>query len=224
MGANTEKYPAKIPFPVTCHKCKEPYVHKFHMDKTSFDWTCPKCGFTHPSYLGLDITIGVLLLLKSRYELTEEKDFCMAVVFAAMAFEGELSRLFVKWKEIECIGAGTELDREACEEQLRDFRTINGKIEGVSQFLVGSSIDDFVSSKTQLREDISKGFKSIRVGTLAADFQQHLFWPRNKVLHWGDAKNSYEGAAKCYSVANLGLTILREMDLHRRAILEPPRP
>lgn len=81
-----------------------------------------------------------------------------------------------------------------------------------------------MSSKTRLREDISKGFKSIRVGTLAADFQQHLFWPRNKVLHWGDAKNSCEGAAKCYSIANLGLTILREMDLHRRAILGPPRP
>ena len=41
MRPNTEKYPAKIPFPVTCHQRKEPYVHKFHMDKTSFDWTCP---------------------------------------------------------------------------------------------------------------------------------------------------------------------------------------
>jgi len=39
------------------------------------------------------------------------------------------------------------------------------------------------------------------------------------VLHWGDAKNSYEDAAKCYSIANFGLTILREMDLDRQKTL-----
>ena len=43
-------------------------------------------------------------------------------------------------------------------------------------------------------------------------------------MHWGDAKNSYEGAAKCYSIANLGLTILREMDLHRRTMWSPRDP
>ena len=219
MSADTEKYSAKIPFPVTCHKCKEPYIHKFHLDKTSFDWTCPKCGFTHPSYLGLDITIGVLLLVRSRHELVEEKDFSMAIVFAAMAFEAELSRLFVKWKDIECIGAGTQLNREECEQEMRDFKTVNRKIDGVSRFLINLGIDDFVSSKPHLRDSISTGFKSIRVGTLADDFQQHLFWPRNKVLHWGDAKNSYEDAAKCYSIANFGLTILREMDLDRQKTL-----
>lgn len=216
MNADTEKYSAKVPFPLKCHSCKEPYTHKVHLGETSFDWTCPKCGFEHPSFLGLDITVGVLLLEKSRYELLQEKDFSMAVVFAAMAFESELSRLFLKWKEIECLTTGAELDREECERQLRDFKTINRKIEGVSQFLVNSSIDDFVSSKTHLHDQISTGFKSIRVGTLAADFQQHLFWPRNKVLHWGDAKNSYEDAARCYSIANLGLIILREMDSDRR--------
>jgi len=79
---------------------------------------------------------------------------------------------------------------------------------------------DFVTSKTHLREQISKGFTSIKIGSLAADFQGHLFWPRNRVPHWGDAKNSYQDAAKCYSIANLGLTILREMDLERRKILD----
>jgi hypothetical protein len=203
-----------------CHNCKEPFTHKVQLDKTSFDWTCPKCGFNHPSFLGLDVTVGVLLLEKSRYELLQENDFSMAVVFAAMAFESELSRLFFKWKEIECLGTGTELDREECERQLRDFKTINRKIEEVSQFLVNSSMDDFVSSKTHLRDQISTNFTSMRVGNLAADFQQHLFWPRNRVLHWGDAKNSHEDAARSYSIANLGLIILREMDSDRRKMLD----
>lgn len=220
MSANTGKHSAKVPLSLQCHNCKEPFTHKVHLGETSFDWTCPKCGFQHPCFLGLDLTVGVLLLEKSRYELLQEKDFPMAVVFPAVAFESELSRLFLKWKEIECLGRGVELDREECERELRDFKTIDRKIEGVSQFLVSSGIDDFVSSKTQLRDRISTGFKSIRLGSIAADFQQHLFWPRNRVLHWGDATNSCEDAAKCYSIADLGLAILREMDLDRRTALD----
>ena len=220
MDPVTRKYSAKVPLALKCNNCSEPFTHKVHLGETSFDWTCPKCSFEHPSFLGLDLTVGVLLLERSRCELTQEKDFSMAVVFAAMAFESELSRLFLKWKEIECLGTGTELDREECERQLRDFKTINRKIEGVSQLLVNSGIDDFVSSKTHLRDQISTGFKSIRVGSLATDFQQYLYWPRNKVLHWGDAKNSYEDAARSYSIANLGLVILREMDSDRRTTLD----
>jgi hypothetical protein len=36
---------------------------------------------------------------------------------------------------------------------------------------------------------------------------------------WGDAKYSHEDAAKCFSIAQLGLRILREMDAHRRLSL-----
>jgi hypothetical protein len=217
---STEKYSAKIPLRLTCHNCKEPFTHKVHLGDTSFDWTCPKCDFLHPSVLGLDVTVGVLLLEKSRFELLQEKDFSMTIVFAAMAFESELSRLFLKWKEIECLIVGIEMDREDCERQLREFKTIKKKIEEVSQFLVNSGIDDFVSSKAHLRNQISTGFQSIRVGSLAADFQQQLFRPRNRVLHWGDAKNSHDDAARCFSIAHMGLTILREMDSDRRAMLE----
>jgi hypothetical protein len=57
------------------------------------------------------------------------------------------------------------------------------------------------------------------VDHLAEDFQRHLFWPRNIVLHWGDPKYSYEEAAKVFSIAQLGLRILREMNAHRRVSL-----
>lgn len=220
MIEGTEKFSAKAPLPLQCHNCKEPCTHKVHLDQSSFDWVCPKCGFEHSAFLGLDIAVGVLLLEKCRYELIQENDFSMAVVFAAMAFEAELSRLFIKWKAIECIPTGRELDREKCERELRHFNTTSRKIEGVSQFLVHSGIDDFVRSKPDLRTQITTGFESVRVGTLAADFQQYLFWPRNKVLHWGDVKNSHEDAVRSYSIANLGLTILHEMDLVRRARLD----
>ncbi len=114
---------------------------------------------------------------------------------------------------------GKIFDREKCERELRGFTAIDRKIEGVSNFLVGSGIDDFVKSRPVLRDHITANFKSIRVGNLPADFQQHLFWPRNSVLHWGNARYSYEDAAKCFSFAELGLWILHEMDLHRRALI-----
>ncbi len=217
MQQQSEKYSAKVPLQLRCDKCKEPFTLKIQLNQISFDWTCPKCGFVHVSFLGLDTTIGLLLREKSRHELLYEKDYPMAIVFAATAFESELSRLFGKWKEIECIMPGKIFDREECERELRGFITIDRRIEGVSQFLVGSGIDDFVKSRPALHTQISANFKSVRVGHLPADFQQHLFWPRNNVLHWGDAKYSYEDAAKCFNIADLGLLILREMDAHRRA-------
>jgi hypothetical protein len=67
--------------------------------------------------------------------------------------------------------------------QMRESKTINTKIEEISQFLVSLGIDQFVSPKTHLPDQISTSFKSIRVGTVAVDFQHSLFWTDNKVLH-----------------------------------------
>jgi len=219
VATDPGKYSTKVPLSLKCSRCGEPNSPRIRLNETSFDWRCAACGFTHPSLFGLDVTIGVLLLEKSRHELLQEKDYPMAVVFPAMAFESELSRLFGKWKEIECIMPGTIFDREQCEGELRRFASVERKIEEVSRFLVQSGIDDFVRSKPELEAYISSSFQSVRVGHLAEDFQRHLFWPRNGVLHWGDAKYSYEDAAKCFSIAQVGLRILREMDAHRRVSL-----
>ncbi len=220
MGNDSERFSLKIPLALKCSKCKEPASPKIHLDQTSFDWTCPNCGFVHPSLFGLDVTIGFLLLERSRYELITEKDFSMSIVMSAMAFESELSRLFGKWKQIDALRADQDFNREACEKELRDFGRIDRKIDKVSQFLVNKGMDVFVSECPELSEPISTRFQSIRISSLAKDFQENLFWPRNQILHWGDAKNSYEDAAICYSLANMGLLILRKMDEERRKQLE----
>ena len=49
----------------------------------------------------LDFTVGYKILAKSEYELSARRDFSMSIVFAAMSFECELSRLFGKWTSIE---------------------------------------------------------------------------------------------------------------------------
>ncbi len=94
MSTDSEKFSLKVPLALKCSNCGEPGSPKIHIDQTSFDWTCAKCGFVHPSLFGLDVTVGFLPLQRSRYELITEKDFSMSIVMAAMAFESELSRLF----------------------------------------------------------------------------------------------------------------------------------
>jgi hypothetical protein len=217
-----QKVAVKVPLPLKCSGCGEMASIKIHLDNTTFDWTCPKCGFFHPSFLGLDLTIGFLILLKSRHEIISERDFSMAIVLAAMAFESQLSYLFGKWSAIDASKAGRNFDRTRCESEMRKFGTVDRKIAEVSKLLVGKGIDEFVSAYPDLHQAITNDFKSIRLGFLARDFQEHLFWPRNAILHWGDAKNSLEDASRCYSFANLGLLILQKMDEQRRLSLGLP--
>jgi hypothetical protein len=101
MSNDSEKFSLKVPLPLQCTQCSAPETVRIHLDTDSFEWTCPKCGFEHPSFLAYELTIGWRLLLRSRYEINSEKDFAMGIVMAAMAFEAELSRLFVKWKMID---------------------------------------------------------------------------------------------------------------------------
>lgn len=219
MAGSPTKQPMKVPLQLECQKCQAPATVKIHLDATSFDCQCSNCGEYHPSFFGTDATIGYLLLERSRYKLVREEDFSMAIVMAAMAFECELARLFGKWKQIDAEKAGGTFDREQCEKELRDLKTIERKIDAVSKLLVGKGMDDFASSCPDLLQEIDKGFTSVRVGSLPQDFQTELFWPRNKVLHWGDTKHSRDDAARSYSIAKLGLSILHRMDNERRSTL-----
>lgn len=218
MNDSTNKKPLSVRLELECPQCQMPATIRIHLETTSFDWTCPN-GHYNPSFFGTDITIGYLLLERSRHELAVERDYCMSIVIAAMAFECEMSRLFGKWKQIEAGIAGCPFDREKCEEELRKLGAIDQKIEGVSKFLVGKGTDDFISGCPDLTDSISKDFTSIKLGSVARDFQQSLFWPRNQVLHWGDTRCSQEDAARCYRIAQLGLSILKRMAAERRQSL-----
>ena len=224
MSASTDKFAIKIPLQLKCSNCEASDSIKIRLDDASFDWTCAKCGFRHPSFLGLDFTIGVLLLEKSRHEIAVEQDFSMAIVLAAMAFESQLSHLFGKWRQIDTLRAGTYVEpaqlRAQLEEEMRHLGPIDQKISEVSKLLVGKDLDAFVSDSPDISKEVTASFQNIRVGTMTTDFQRHLFWPRNAIVHWGDVKHSYQEAADCYSFARLGLFIFYKMDEDRRQRLD----
>jgi len=166
----------------------------------------------------LDVTVGALLLARSYYELTVEKDYSMAIILSAAGFEAELSRLFGKWKRIDQGLEGKEhFSDEEIEKMLLTLPTmIDRRIKEVCRLLDARGISDFVRSDDELRQTIEDRFHSLRIPTIAKDIQTTLFWPRNKILHAGFANYGLDDASGCYSIANVGLRILKKMDLARR--------
>jgi hypothetical protein len=141
----------------------------------------------------------------------------MSIVFSAMALECEVSFLHHKWVYIDDLGTSPrELSDAELDDRLRRYPTIAAKFEAVARLMHPPGLEDFVASRAELRDTIANGFTSIRLGTLAADFQQQLFWPRNRILHLGYSRFSTGDADRCWTIAVLGLKIFEELDIERR--------
>ena len=160
--------------------------------------------------------MGVLLLARSHYELTIEGDYSMTIILAAAAFEAQLSFLLRKWSRIDKGLEDKTFKDEKIDEMLRKYGTIAEKIEEVCRSLDSRGIDEFVCSDDELWKGIETGFPSLHIGSLPRDFQVTVFWPRNRILHNGFAKFGRDDANRIYSIADIGLRILRKMDGARR--------
>ena len=204
----------KIPLKLKCNKCETPARVRIHLNATSFDWKCPNCGLDHPSFFGTNVTMGYLILERSRDEYFEQ-DYSMSIVLAAMALECELSRLFGKWRKIDTKMASGVFNQDECEKELRELRSIDRRIDAVSHLLVSKTMDEYVRPIKEFHEPIEQRFPSLHVGSLPRDFQEALFWPRNSVLHRGDTGHTEEDAARCFTIAHMGLSILTSMNRER---------
>jgi len=95
-----------------------------HLNDSTPAWVCSN-GHSNQGMFALEITVGYKILAKSEFELASRRDYSMSIVFAAMAFECELSRLFGKWTNIE-LGMSNlpELKEVEIEERLRKMARI----------------------------------------------------------------------------------------------------
>ena len=208
----------KVSLPVTCHLCGEAASQSIRIDETSFDWSCSKCGYAHSVFLSLDLTIGFLLLERSRAELEEKKDYTMAITMAAAAFEMELSRLYIKWTHIADLRAEKSFDKLMCETALKKLKFIP-KLNTVADMLYPTGLEGFVESSPENKEAIVQRFPSLNLGSLAADFHKTVFKPRNAIMHQGDLNYTEQDAKRVLSIVSLGLNIFLAMDLERRKLL-----
>jgi len=213
----------KIPLPFVCSACSEPATVKIHLDATSFDWTCQKCGEFHGAYLGLDVTVGRLILNRSMHELEIEQDYSLAILLAAASVDIELAGLYCKWRYIEALGNGTFVDADdnqrGCEQEMRSFRSAADTIRKVCALLYpAGTIEDYLISSPEWTQNLTR-FPSLKIASFVEDIVQTLFWPRNKIIHQGYAKYSKNDGERCVSIAYLFLILLKDLDQDKRKTL-----
>ncbi|UCD49389.1 MAG: hypothetical protein JSW27_17885 [Phycisphaerales bacterium] len=206
----------KVPLHFRCDRCGcENYIF-VNLDQSSFETKC-RCGDVIPSFFGSNVTLGYKVLWRSNYELLERQDYPLSIVLSAMAFDCELTRLHSKWNQIGALGLGIHVSDEELEALLRKYRTIDRKIEEAAKLMDPRGFAGFADGSPEFRAIVSEGFPSLSLESLSKDFQAALFWPRNRVLHLGDASFSLDDAKRCFNIATLGLRILEAMDERRRS-------
>lgn len=205
----------KIPLRVPCDICKKEELIFINLSDSSFERKC-SCGNVYSGFFGNDVTVGYKILFRSRYELIETEDYPLSIVFSAAAFECELSRLHFRWSDITALQTGKQISDGELEELLRKYRSIDVKIEEVCKLIDPLGFQEFVKSSTELRQTVTEGFPSLHLNSLTLDFQQKLFWPRNRVLHLADTSFKKADGVRCFNIATLGLRILEELDKKKR--------
>ena len=205
----------KIPYGASCAECGSPAVVNVSLSDNQFIWKC-KCGWSNDVHVGAEFSIGWRLLTRSEYEIEENEDYSMAIVLAAMAFDCELSQLFFKWKSIAADATGKPADGQALEDELRSLGNVELRIKNIAILLDPRGFGGFLRSMPNINSYVHEHFPHVHVDTAEKDFQEELFWPRNRILHQGFTHYTKEDAKRCWQMASLGLMVLFEMDAARR--------
>lgn len=204
----------QVAIPVKCGACGSLGSQSILVNKSSFEWTCSNCGQSHSIFLSLDLTIGFLLKERSLQELQKE-DYSLCIALAAVAFDAELSRFYIKWRRIADLRAGRSFDSVKCDKDLKKLKFIP-KLNVVAKMLYPTGLEGFMHDSPELSSTITNNFPSLHIGTLAQDFHRTVFKPRNEIMHQGVVNFSKEDAERCLSIASLGLDIYLQMDIAKR--------
>ena len=207
----------KIPYPFRCENCGSTDPVEINLARTSPEWVCESCGHKNAGIFHPGFTIGWKILIRSDYELRRRKDHSMSIVLSAMAFDCDLSRLFLKWSEVGELQSGKAPDMEELERKLRGLLPMRRKIETVGRLIDSRGVDDFVQSSEDLQNSMKKLYPAIGVGPLAEDLERSLFWPRNRILHLGEAEFVESEASLCYRLSEFGLNLFETLDRARIA-------
>jgi hypothetical protein len=193
-----------------------------------WEWRCEQCGYENALLSATEWTLGWRVFEKATSEYLAAGDYSTSIIFAAMAVEAELARMFFKWRKVDFIQEmivglrppGNLLSDEELDEEYRGLGgTIAERIDRVAGLLDPQGIDAFAGA-TDLAERIDgEEFPSLSLGSLAADIQRTVFWPRNRILHAGFLDHSAEDARRVCNIVTLVLDLLKRMDAARS-----PRP
>ena len=205
----------KIPMEMDCENCGKRMQVFMDLNADRVDYAC-SCGHELPGVLTFNLNTGLLVLRRARYEFKQQHDIPLSMVFAAMAVDCELSRLYLKWGHIAAFRDRRRIGDAELEEQLRRLGSATQRLEGVARVMHASGLSDFVLNRPEIRDWIASGFPSLNAATLAETVTEALFWPRNRILHVGDTNYDEAAGRKSFNVAQLVLHIYQAMDAEKR--------
>ena len=179
------------------------------------DTACPACQ--RPACLTDPLSVSITaerLLLRSKAEL-DRGDYSLSIVIGTIAVESFLTRLFFKLKGMASYDTAFVLPSLAQEEEWEKEYPRSGGFTGpadfVSKNITGMTFDDFVC-KNNLATTIMARFPGAAHVSAKQYFQNELFKPRNRIVHWGYVNSTGVEAQRCHALAVAIVSILREMD------------
>jgi|ERR1051326_8792775 hypothetical protein len=89
----------------------------------------------------------------------------------------------------------------------------------VSRQFTGQTFDQFVMSNNVVAAHAFLGLPNPDKTLPSRYFQDELFKRRNRIAHWGYVNSTKQEAEHCHQIAVAIVTILREMDRLKHAIL-----
>lgn len=161
------------------------------------------------------VSVGSRLIDASVFEYLRE-DYSRPIVLAAMAFECQLADVVKSYERERRADRGTEFDESAVEDQLRQWGTIRRRIEGAGLKLTRSGFEAFVKSHRELSTVVESGFPSLTVGDVTSGLERHVFWPRNRILHFGVTDYPQSDAVRAINISRWALYAIEEMRRHSR--------
>jgi HEPN domain-containing protein len=154
------------------------------------------------------------LLYRSKQELSRG-DYTLSIVIGTMAVESYLTRLFFKVKGMDSYATTftwpTEAQEKAWESEYPKKGGFTGPADFVAKATTGMTFDEFIATNT-VASNVMAGFSDAANGSAKQYFQSNLFYPRNRIAHWGYVNVSKEEAERCHALAVAIVSILREMD------------
>ena len=142
------KIPLYLPI---CKKCNSQSYAWINIHEYYVNFKC-SCGNDLSGALDASVSIGFKGLYRSEYELNKRKDHILSIVFSALAFEWEVTRLHNKWIHIDALDHGVFLTAEKIEDGLKKYRTIYDKIRATGYLLHPVGFEKYARHDHELYE------------------------------------------------------------------------
>jgi hypothetical protein len=176
---------------------------------------CEECG-TILHHIDGDFPVVDRLLTRSRREL-KAGDWTIPIILDAIACESLIASLNKKWTLIHkgVPSEITQADEQAWDQDFRGIRTVAERLNASSRLMVSSAFDEYIHRKRKANAAFRSNFSLYEKVSPITCFQERIFEPRNKIVHWGFINSTEKIASECHTHAQNLIRLLLIMDRGR---------